>query len=179
MATTNDPTLDDRIQSLPQELQDIILDFTVAVKPDQTIVIKSKLKAPWQLQINSATRKQNAPIYFGTSKFQTDLKLPIMHFGTLTQWLSAQDSAHRRMITTIRYAIEHDHVAFLIFAPINGWARCYEVSFNMADSRLRALLDRDPLDVLEVNVRVKQADGEVKVVWAKRGDVRKVLAEGH
>lgn len=64
-------TLGDCVQSLPQELQDMILDFTVAITP-ANVHIDEHYKPPVQLQINRATRSKAAATFYSdlSSRFE-------------------------------------------------------------------------------------------------------------
>lgn len=72
------PTLDNRVQALPQELQDSILDLTIGIHDSFcTMAIDGKYKSPLGLQISRATRAKFANHYYGggyifhTGVFQT------------------------------------------------------------------------------------------------------------
>lgn len=175
MATANEPTLEDRIQALPQEMKDMILDFTVAVKPDQTVVIDREHKAPWQLQVNSATRKQYAPTYFRTSKFQSDP----LHFyiGTFAKWLQAQSSSHRAIITTIRYESGTSPEDWAQVAALYGWVHIYEVAITVVARNLQAEWGWDPIALLEFGLQARKSDGEIKRAWAKQKGVGEAVRE--
>ncbi|PPJ52781.1 hypothetical protein CBER1_11305 [Cercospora berteroae] len=64
------PSIDDRIQALSQELQDLILDFTLlsGVKCHNAWIIGS-YKRPWQLEVNKRTRKFLLEHYYSESMF--------------------------------------------------------------------------------------------------------------
>lgn len=59
-----------RIRSLPQELQDLIFDFTLgSFEPDETVVIDEDYQPPKALSINHATRQKLAAQYYSNTKF--------------------------------------------------------------------------------------------------------------
>ncbi|KAK4613918.1 hypothetical protein CLAFUW4_09470 [Fulvia fulva] len=71
MATATTPqrlSLEQRIQALPQELQDVILDFTVAVKSPNVITLTEthgkKYKPPLCLQVNRKIRRESEQPYY-------------------------------------------------------------------------------------------------------------------
>lgn len=60
--------LDNRIQALPQELQDTILDF-VLIAGVKCIEKRIHDSPPWQISVNSRTRKFVALEFYETASF--------------------------------------------------------------------------------------------------------------
>lgn len=89
------PTLDERIQALAQELQDIIFDYTVAIDTE-VVTIDKDWKAPWQLQINRATRAKFSKVYYSHTRFNVNTDCNSVF--TMDQWLDMLEDNHRAVI---------------------------------------------------------------------------------
>lgn len=92
------PTLEQRIQALPQELQDNILDFTLLDPPSVVRIKAWYQKPPWQLSVNRRTRALVARHYYSFSTFQLGYgyrwERPITR-----AWLKSLSEQYRRVIT--------------------------------------------------------------------------------
>ena len=93
-------TLIDRIQSLPQELINMISEYTFTATTSQPIVVQYALKAPACLHVDRATRQKFAQDYFEHSTFNFRTRIEFC------AWLKAQSKEHQRMIKTLRYDLE-------------------------------------------------------------------------
>lgn len=64
---TAEVELAQRVQALPQELQDLIYDFTFAAWPSATDFhqIRFAWKPPSCLQVNRASRRKFAEVFYG------------------------------------------------------------------------------------------------------------------
>ncbi|PIA89234.1 hypothetical protein CB0940_06876 [Cercospora beticola] len=97
--------LEDHIQALPQELQDKILDFTLiaAVEGVQAVIDDTP---PWQISVNSRTRKFVAPKFYETASFVVPERVVIAreapNLHLLTQWLRKVPTLYRSEIQEIR-----------------------------------------------------------------------------
>ncbi|KXS99326.1 hypothetical protein AC578_6729 [Pseudocercospora eumusae] len=59
-----------RVRALCQELQDMILDFTLgSFEPGETVIINEDYQPPKALAINRATRKKLAARYYSNTEF--------------------------------------------------------------------------------------------------------------
>ncbi|KAI5361182.1 hypothetical protein Slin15195_G122950 [Septoria linicola] len=63
-STTVVPTLDERIQALPQEMQDEIFSRRLALVGSADVIINDTYKPPAQLQVNQESRKEATDIYY-------------------------------------------------------------------------------------------------------------------
>ncbi|EME78719.1 uncharacterized protein MYCFIDRAFT_78416 [Pseudocercospora fijiensis CIRAD86] len=105
---TTMPDLTNHIQALPQELQDMICDRVVAIKPGQKIRIDKSYNAPWQLQVHPSDREKLAPIYFGESTFVTTFHWwpPHKTNRDIVNWAQLQTKAHREMIKHVEVEVK-------------------------------------------------------------------------
>ncbi|KAI5362629.1 hypothetical protein Slin14017_G063100 [Septoria linicola] len=70
---TANSIVESRIQSLAQELQDLILDFTLlATMKNEEVLVSQDYRPPWQISVDSRTRKVVAPVYYGIAIFEID-----------------------------------------------------------------------------------------------------------
>ncbi|KAK6438932.1 hypothetical protein LTR95_004871 [Oleoguttula sp. CCFEE 5521] len=106
-----------RIQNLPQELIDWIQSLTLSPVNHQgrlvsgqidPIAIDTTWRAPSTLQVDSASRRAAASIYYGTNIFQVSC-VHLAQFGCRTnqladcaQWLESLEPAHVARIASIR-----------------------------------------------------------------------------
>ena len=108
-----DTELVGRIQALPQELQDVILDYALSLDDDEDIAvaIDDDYRFPWQIQINSRTRKKVTQAYYTRSTFllpplvlvarpSVDEHRDWLHL--LGIWLRAVPRERRKLINSIR-----------------------------------------------------------------------------
>lgn len=106
---------DSRIRALPQELQDIILDYTIFSQPslNNIIPITRQYKPPLGLQVNRHTRARFAKAYYGGSIFHVGSpKHPRMRLYRKRDrdaadwicqiWLATLHESDRKLIHTIR-----------------------------------------------------------------------------
>lgn len=116
-------SLDKKIQALPQELQDLILDFKIAVNPNDegVILVTEDYKPPVGLQLNRKIRASFAAKYYSGAIFQ----LAYLPFGSasdkmfwnpyvngcqcrpwafesLSHFYNTLDSSHSTLIRNIR-----------------------------------------------------------------------------
>ncbi|KAK4494925.1 hypothetical protein PRZ48_014281 [Zasmidium cellare] len=97
----DDEDLDRRIQALPQELQDEILDHVLFIEPGEVTINTASYKPPWQLRINRATRKKVAAHYYMTFTFKIrDKELGPWSLAVL--WLRSLTGDHQGMVSDIR-----------------------------------------------------------------------------
>ncbi|CAK1358008.1 hypothetical protein CB0940_07334 [Cercospora beticola] len=153
--------LDHRIQALPQELQDEILDLTVAIKPT-TVVIDKSYKPPWQLAIDQALRRKVAQDYYSSTIFVVEdgrAKPPL-----LRSWLTSLPADHTHLVSEIRLHWKNDPTDWsyaasneVSFAKLRIWwswcARKMKNTFGIADS------------VVRTKMRVDDGEGGARVLW--------------
>lgn len=106
------PTLSQRIQALPQELQGHILEHVVAIPPNQTTIITLSHRPPWQLSFNRATREKVAKPYYASTIFA--LASRQMNGGpsdcskiNFYRWLKSLPKEHRAEIQRIRRELQN------------------------------------------------------------------------
>ncbi|KAF2216871.1 hypothetical protein CERZMDRAFT_80891 [Cercospora zeae-maydis SCOH1-5] len=94
-------TVEDRIQNLCQELQAMILDYTLFVEPS-TVAITDAYRPPWQLSVNRRTRPIVAEHFYSTSTFSDNTaRLNLQH------WLDGLPEAHTPMLTKVDFGDLH------------------------------------------------------------------------
>lgn len=93
----SDNMLIDRIQSLPQELFDLIHDYTFTVLTSTPVIIDKSFKLPSNLQVSHGTRGDLARGFFLNSTF--------LFYDTaeLLAWTKALTVEHQRLVMTLRY----------------------------------------------------------------------------
>lgn len=94
-----------RINSLPQELYDMIFDYTFAADVSKPVIIKKSrfqksYNPPACLQVSRATRDTFAWTYYTNSVFQSRSK------EDLCDWIKSLQTSHQRMIMSLRYDLE-------------------------------------------------------------------------
>ena len=100
-------SVEEHIQSLPQELQDAILDFTIAVDTTTTININDDYRPPTkQLSINRKTSATLAQQYYSTNTFSYALISNIPAKIRPTTWLSNVAPEHRDKIRMLRIFVD-------------------------------------------------------------------------
>lgn len=102
-----DRELSRRIQALPQELQDIILDYTISFQPaeDNIVRITSDYKPPLGLQVSWHTRAMFAKAYYSEFIFQAEFSEYSHSYGAAfwpLDWLEKLVMSERDLIHTIR-----------------------------------------------------------------------------
>ncbi|KAI5362817.1 hypothetical protein Slin15195_G101980 [Septoria linicola] len=99
------PTLDDRIQDLPQELQDIILEFTLE-SPSATVLLTKDYKPPGPLAISRKTRAKAATSYYNNSAFLFEKTSRTYDVGVLISsivaWVKSLSREHRSWVKEVR-----------------------------------------------------------------------------
>lgn len=100
MSTARDVALDvPRLQALPVELQDMILDLLLNELPSNTtVIINNKYCSPWQLSIDRGIRGKVAQNYYGNNNFtwKTDDE------KVLIRWLESLEPLHISLIKELR-----------------------------------------------------------------------------
>ncbi|EME78669.1 uncharacterized protein MYCFIDRAFT_209035 [Pseudocercospora fijiensis CIRAD86] len=104
MATSADTDLDERIQILPQELQDIIFDFTLSPNSDRVIAVTSNYRAPSQLQISRKSRDVAAARYYSSNAFTfttgKNTRQEVFYF--IQKWVASLPRLHASMLRELR-----------------------------------------------------------------------------
>lgn len=109
-------SLDDRMQALPQELQDMIFECTLtthATTPS-TVVLTPAHRPPRELQINRKTRAAFASTYYSTTTFRVQLNsVPRLRVRlqeprtdaphTMACFLSSLPTEHLRLLQRVEY----------------------------------------------------------------------------
>lgn len=119
----DDEKLNEKIQALPQELQDAMLGFTISVDlPDnEPIRITKKYQPPLGLQLDRKTRDRFANQYYSGAVFQVAdqsfndmfpwrgkyhetsiLKLYRWAFFTFIRWYETLEVSHQPLLQTVR-----------------------------------------------------------------------------
>ncbi|KJX92527.1 hypothetical protein TI39_contig5842g00023 [Zymoseptoria brevis] len=178
----DDPT--EHIQALPQELQDMVFDWTMRATIDtpdsahgKVVTIDADYKPPLALQINRKQRDISASEYYANTVFF--IKGNDMH--KCVNWLVTLASQHVRAINTIKYA---DAISTDIIEPRTYIGRRrHRFNYNaqresslVADSiewRSRMIL-RDHArgfrsDVILVDLQYRQPDGTIVRQWYRDG----------
>ncbi|KAF7187473.1 hypothetical protein HII31_11213 [Pseudocercospora fuligena] len=99
-------TLEDRVQSLPQELQDMIFNFVVEVPSHDTIVVDESYRAPAALWLNKPLRTTTAQKYFTTNAFA----FKNMSSKFFDEWVDSLDPDHCALLKDTRFEI-YDQVS--------------------------------------------------------------------
>ncbi|KAM3424682.1 hypothetical protein BST61_g6669 [Cercospora zeina] len=94
-----EPTVEQRIRNLSQELQDMILDYTLLVEPS-TVTITDTYRPPWQLSVNRRTRPIVAQHFYSTSTFNDNTALK-----NLEHWLDSLPEAQIPMLTKVDFGV--------------------------------------------------------------------------
>lgn len=104
---------DMRVQGLAQELQDMILRFTITVKPadDGAIYIDETYKPPLGLQLNRQMRASFATNYYGGD--------------AIFQYMSATYEA-RQLVLRWPYSIKFPHISDAQAWPLRNWLESLE-----------------------------------------------------
>ncbi|KAF2164758.1 hypothetical protein M409DRAFT_24663 [Zasmidium cellare ATCC 36951] len=96
-----DEELDRRIQALPQEVQDEILDHVLFIKPGEVTINTTSYTPPWQLHFNRATREKIAEHYYATSVFKIS-DADYGCFSVTSRWLKSLTAKHQAKVADIR-----------------------------------------------------------------------------
>lgn len=123
-AMASDIDIEDRIRRLPQELQDLILDFTL-IPSARTVNINESYRPPWQLRINRRSREIVAMTYYRDTTFIIDSQkgqqpaYPQYRVSVLQCWLSSLRRKDRRLISHIHAIFDQDSYINL-YKPYRG-----------------------------------------------------------
>jgi hypothetical protein len=96
----NDDRLAHLVQNLSQELFDQILDFTLFCSPAKVtsaVIVDDKYRPPSFLQVDSASRKILARLYYTNAVFS------FARLRALWKWANSLPSEHSRCIKTLHY----------------------------------------------------------------------------
>ncbi|GIZ41803.1 hypothetical protein CKM354_000509600 [Cercospora kikuchii] len=93
------PSLEHLLQALPQELQDMILGFTIITSPSIVRIETERYQPPPLLQINRATRATAAESYYSQTVFACTHEF---HNNVeFIRWLRSIPARHRALINRI------------------------------------------------------------------------------
>ena len=87
----------EQIQSLPQELQNIVLEHYFSLGNAKSVPVDGSYKPPIQLQINRATRQAFAREYYSGSTFTFNER------SVIFLWLKSLTAEHHDYIKTLHY----------------------------------------------------------------------------
>ena len=99
------PDLDDQIQALPQELQDIILDFVVTTS--RVVQIDMFYKPPVGLHLSKFLREKTAKSFYGKQQAFASGADTDNYARLLGKWLDSLPAEHGLMIEEIRFSWLH------------------------------------------------------------------------
>ncbi|EME78621.1 uncharacterized protein MYCFIDRAFT_78331 [Pseudocercospora fijiensis CIRAD86] len=170
-------TIDARIQALPQELQDMILKWTLAeTMPGPETEINRFYQTPWQLQFNRTSRRDLARNYFASSKFRFDICLCFAISETwFPRWRNAQTRAHLDKITTIQVRFNPRCERLQLVVKLLGVARVYKRLLETMVVRLKVLLGSRHAAAVEISVHLDAGGGEEDIVWANKASLKKLF----
>ncbi|GIZ41763.1 hypothetical protein CKM354_000505800 [Cercospora kikuchii] len=152
--------LSERIQDLPQELQDEIFNLTVAIEPAEVAINKS-YKPPWQLRIDRASRKKMTQQYYSTTIFVAeDVCVPRI----LQSWLNSLPTHHSHLISEIRLLSTgeftprlHAHYNVISVAHLRIWLSLYR-----KDMKANFGLEEG---IFKTKVLEADSQGNERVLW--------------
>lgn len=165
--------LDERIQGLPQELQDWIMDLVVADGlPSGFVEIDESYKPPLGLQINHKSRERFAREYYSAGVVHRAHIIAAAHYTSSTLlaykfvgiWLKALSPPHRDLLKMIRFDARGD-----VYGPVKGtrfqvtiWLLDeISVAIEIINHRLsceKEVDDWNRPDRIEIKVRVELTD---------------------
>ncbi|KAF7191728.1 hypothetical protein HII31_06773 [Pseudocercospora fuligena] len=167
-------TIEDRIKTVPQELKDVILEFTLlaSLKPsDQNVVsITRHYKPPWQISINHVTREPICQAFYGLSIFRvnaTRFPQPWLRHESheiATKWLSSLAPEYCSMIMELRIdrrqrVVRANHFGQLwpggTPPALHELQQCFDEFSSLPIERKRLYFD----------ILIKYPDGKTKVHW--------------
>lgn len=100
------PSFNELAQSLPQELQDQIIDLVTATPP--IVTIGAQYKPPIGLQISKEVRKRTARHFYGKGKiFHLAFESPDNWIEKLAKWLGSLPAEHGILIEQVKYYWGH------------------------------------------------------------------------
>ncbi|KAK4613528.1 hypothetical protein CLAFUW4_09319 [Fulvia fulva] len=172
--TSSTPTfsLEDRIQALPQELQDEILEQTIAIEPDTAIILSPSYRPPLGLHLNRKIRHKFASTYYSTTAFRAQIS-HISQLPTLNNFLSSLPAHHMQHLTKVEYEdctpMASDNSTMIAILPNSYAVRmiAYEKLLYWRGQLPRFVKDNIASRALRV-VYADVVDG-AKVKWVCRG----------
>lgn len=158
----DDTDINERIQTLPQELQDRIQDWTFAI--DSKVTQISRLyKTPKQLGISRATRQAFARAYYSHTKFM------------IPRLLKAEDGSehpHPRMLYALKWlaSLPHEHRSMISHIRIERyWGSSGSARRRKVDEAIGWIQDWDRLpvdrDCLFAQLELQGSDGSYQTQW--------------
>ena len=111
-----------RVQALPRELYDHILDYTLTTP--STITIERAYRPPPQLQIDRATRRIASRALYGP-----DTTFVISNTRLCDQWVRSLSAAAQQSIQNIRYmrAVGDSSGQIAFGFGVNGFVQLYQI----------------------------------------------------
>lgn len=112
-----------RIQSLPQELQDQILDLTID-PPTYTDIFIDAGVTPWQLQLNHASRARHGKAYYSTNTFigrmglSQNLSLNVLRWLFTLHAFNCDEEVDFRILIDWKATAYHTFRGQMMFAKI-------------------------------------------------------------
>lgn len=147
-------SLDDRTQSLPQELQDLILEAAFMSFSSDTIVCVTRgYTTPAALQINRATRARAAAIYYSSQIFNCSISPAGQSSRSWLRWLASVDAPHLPHLSHVRVRVDgtcncrETRCSLRAFAHLGFELRHHELKVELDVFRLK-LRHGDPLQKL-------------------------------
>ena len=179
-----------RIQNLPQELYDKILDYTVSVDDISEIEICRSYKPPAQLRINRVIRDREAANYYANTKFTCNAWTLDQCAQMLGEWLRSIPVKHVCMIQNVGIATPGKQVDKLSAASsyINALVGQYrrrlreklrtsQASANENSCKITVLVGRR-----KRSGRTGYSTGRYDMTWtllpAERAELNQVLQRG-
>ncbi|KAK4618206.1 hypothetical protein CLAFUW4_12074 [Fulvia fulva] len=183
MAATPMDELRGRIQGLPQELYDMIRDFTLTLDTSENgnITINRDYKPPVQLQIDSATRNKIAQEYYANTTF-TFFKL---HDGEALciKWLDSLSPEARTSLREVRLEAPQPKRLSVYDGQPEGQLYLLLLSLTQHNMYMsgqsktvaRALLQK----ILHTNIQRERRNGQLEVMWLTSGNrhLRRIMVE--
>lgn len=148
-----------RIQDLPQELQDNILEALEEFQvPQNLVTITSAYKPPLPLQLSQKIRAKFAREYYGTASFRCEL-----NWGLLYDWALSLTAEHREMVARVQRTavVPYDLTPFEI---IDSWKWCSNnlLTYGLTNVALDLFYKSEPRDGDIIEYRVAcGSDGPV------------------
>ena len=164
--------LEQRIQQLPQELQDQILDavLSLATANAKTVLITAAYRPPWQISVDRRTRKKQARDYYANSVFQSTLH-------DWMSWIKSIPVQYQSLVKEIRVRVAwHPWQAAWSWRSGSSNLRCQIVRNLLIDQG--KWLEKNGISLGD-NV-LKQSLGGVAgrpTSWASISEVEAILAE--
>lgn len=184
MEAEKELNLDNRIQSLPKELQLWIKDLLIATDlPCSLTSINNAWKPPLGLQIDHKTREQFAKEYYKNAVFHSQkiagpeefviafdnviigrqLLMIEASFRDLSRWLGSLTETHRKLVETVQLDVVGRQQAMREQMPLHVARREFEECCKIYWGQLgkeSLIFEREP-SMFSIRGRVLQADGTV------------------